>query len=686
MQQAISSRMDEIVAALFSTHFDSDRVAKWDLLVPETDKIQKQKELYIKPLLKLLINYLGNGDRALHEIYLDERLRYAPHRLPIEERRNFHRELVDDDFKTLCEAGILDEKYRELWDSIHKSLTESINSAKTVRALAVGDCLFNELRVFARHAAQRKGLELDLRCMYFSASKGGGLNHQAVLDYVRSNPVDFLLFSFFTFEATAAYSRMISSTNQLSVSEIKTHCNEIISMVSDFINGIRESSTQTIILHNASGLPLGRWRKRLPFLPPLSRKQKLITEILNLEMEKLVNASTNTLLMDEAFIANKKGLRECSKEAVSQKSYGGMFHTSYFGNYLAESYSTIFEAWSILAKCKVLLVDFDNTLWKGVMADEKVKHYTDRQQLLLELKNSGILLIALSKNTPDNIRWDEMILKPDDFAALKISWQPKVESILQVAEELNLGRDSFVLIDDNRHERIQVNNEIPEVQTLDPDNPEVWDQLKMMLEFPNTKQTEEAKKRTEMYRQQAQRKKAMNAEVDFASMMTRLNLWYSFQPTAKKQLKRVHELVSRTNQFNTTTQRYTVEQLQSMMDSPNHDIYISEMGDKFGSLGIVAVIVLSHENQIVTIESFILSCRAMGFGLEDQLLYRIEQVALANKSSLIRGLYLPTDRNQPCSEFFASNGYIEGNKGWIKPIPGEAQCEPVQWFTEKHDR
>lgn len=680
----LASNFSTAAMVLFKNHFNDDLVHQWKLVVPDKKQLQTQKSLFIEPLLRLLINYCETNDNRLLAIYLDERLRYAPHRLPMQQRQEFHNQLVQDDFRALSSAGILQDESRDLWNELHQPLT-STGTGTDLVMLAVGDCLFNELRVFAPHEARKVGVNLDMRCIYFNAKSSGGIDDQAIIQYVKKNPVDLITFSFFSFDALAGYNHLISSANKLSDSDIIGQCQALISLVNEFIDNIRNQITQTIVIHNVSGLPLRRWRKRFHFLAPLSRKQQLVIDTLNASLAELASAKRHVLLMDEAGLAETKGLRNCTREIVSQKKYGGLFHTSHFGYFLTEPYNDLFSAYTALSRCKVLLVDFDNTLWKGVMADGDVTHFKGRQQLLKRLKDAGILLVAVSKNTSENIRWQEMILQQEDFALQKISWQTKVESIFQAADELNLGKDSFVFIDDNRHERIQIENELPDVRTLDAEDESTWSALEMMLAFPNTTQTEEARKRTEMYRQQAQRKRALDTSVDFASMMSKLDLWYRYYPATEKQMGRAHELVNRTNQFNTTTKRYSEEQMQAILESENHDIMLAEMGDKYGSLGIVSVIIIHYQNGSTVIDSFIMSCRAMGFGLENQLLYCVEQTALGKGASKIVGHYIATDRNQPCATLYSSNGYTadEDDSIWTKTFPSANQCKPLEWFTEK---
>jgi len=367
---------------------------------------------------------------------------------------------------------------------------------------------------------------------------------------------------------------------------------------------------------------------------------------------------------------------------VSRRAY---FHTSRFGEPLADAYAEVLTSYRDLRKAKVLLVDFDNTLWDGVMADGPVQQRLEGQKLLRRLKDAGMLLVALSKNDPKNIRWDEMALEPADFAVMKINWNLKVQSIQEAADELDLGIDSFVVIDDSDQERALIATRFPKLRTLDPRRPETWASLERLLRFPNTRETEESRSRTELYRAQAQRRRAQAdaAEVDYPAMMASLGLRVRFRKAASADLDRLTELVQRTNQFNTTTLRYTKRELTTFMSSPAHDVYTAEVIDRFGSFGLVAVVVIGRSASEITFENFVMSCRAMGFGLEQAFL-RLILDAEAQATRAV-GRFVPTDRNAPSARLFADNGFVQVDATtWV--LDDRSRAPSVPAWIEVEDR
>jgi FkbH-like protein len=277
------------------------------------------------------------------------------------------------------------------------------------------------------------------------------------------------------------------------------------------------------------------------------------------------------------------------------------------------------------------------------------------------------------------VRWDEMTLKPSDFALHKIGWDLKVQSISDSARELDLGLDSFVFIDDNPVERELVERQFPMICTLDPTDPSCARWLERMLRFPNTRDTEEARTRTEMYRSQSLRRDALRQPFDYPSMMAGLGLTVRFRRATRGDLDRVLELIQRTNQFNTTTIRYSKQELQALLESDHHAVYIAALSDKFGSVGLVCVAIIERKLSDRIFNSFVMSCRAMGFELE-RLVLRLVIDAESSNATRFVGRFLPTSRNTPCKDFFSRTGFARRDDcEWVLE-PNATRPEKPVWF------
>jgi FkbH-like protein len=426
-----------------------------------------------------------------------------------------------------------------------------------------------------------------------------------------------------------------------------------------------------------------------PAAVPLSRKEiyrpgigiKRLVREMNAQVSEFVDASENVLLLDEAEIVQSLGGRRAAGGRVLAAHYRpAWIHPLRMGPALAAEYADVLASVNTVGSAKAIFVDFDNTLWDGVMAEGPVVHNRQAQQLLKDLRSAGVLLIALSKNDPANIRWDEMALEPDDFVLHKISWRPKPEGVAEAIAELDLAAKAFILLDDNHTERALVEENAVGVRALDPTDGFTWRTLRRWLAMPSTKRTPEAMKRTEIYRAAAERRRAMGEVQDYSEMLATLKLRADVREAQESDLERVLELVQRTNQFNTTTRRRSRSELRELIASEEHTVVVSSLRDRFGALGVVAVVIIDHSAPgVAEINSFVMSCRAMGFGLEYLVL---NQVTAGSPDVEWRGRFVPTDRNAPAAGMYSSAGFTQaGGAGELWSLASDAaRPERPAWF------
>jgi FkbH-like protein len=182
-----------------------------------------------------------------------------------------------------------------------------------------------------------------------------------------------------------------------------------------------------------------------------------------------------------------------------------------------------------------------------------------------------------------------------------------------------------------------------------------------------------------MYRAQTLRAEAAATGEDYASQMRMLGLEARIGPACRRDIDRICELVQRTNQFNTTTIRYTRGEVERLLNELDVDVFAAELRDRFGDLGIVCVAVVRRAAGSAMIESFVMSCRAMGFGLEHVVL---EHVIRAQEDIRVGGRYVPSGRNEPASNLFAAAGFRESEPGtWTLPAGRESTAP--DWFDVK---
>ena len=649
--------------------YDSDLIRLWESLSPlgptfgsvGVGSDEDARSRFLRPLAGVMIGALM-GSAEHRAVYLDERLRYLPADIHREARPQFLRTALEVELPAIAELcyGLDHGEVLEELHSLHRDLVDQIEP--DMRLLFVGDCLFVETRAFLTPLARDQGRIIDVQQTFFSANQQLERRNEAVVSLIRAQQPDIVGVSLFTFEGippyqTAWHEASLPWRGRKSLSMV----GGLVEVLDALIGDIRSVSNCTIVVHSPGGLPLDRYRKRLPFARPHSRAQRKLVSALSGSIAELVAGSTNVIHLDEsALLPTPQAVRSTSDPIFASTDVpAGYFHATKLGPLIAQEYDSICADWLTLRRAKAILVDFDNTLWRGVMADGDVQQDLPAQRLLLELRNAGIILIALSKNDPANIRWGEMMLTPDDFALLKINWRPKPDNVSEAIHELDLAPSAFVLLDDNPVERSLVTEAIQGIVAFDPTVEASWRAMRNWLAFPSTAQTDEAKRRTQMYREAATRRSAMNVAHDYGSMMDTLKLSYALRPATKTDLPRLLELVQRTNQFNTTTIRRSQSDIESLLVSEETAVYVASLKDRFGDLGVVATVFFDRDTH--TFESVIMSCRAMGFGLERAILSRV--IEIEGGDGEVYGLFIATDRNGPASQLFAEAGFVGQDNG-----------------------
>jgi len=331
---------------------------------------------------------------------------------------------------------------------------------------------------------------------------------------------------------------------------------------------------------------------------------------------------------------------------------------------------------------KCLILDCDGVLWEGVIGEGglngiKITYdYIAFQQQVKKLKEKGIILAINSKNNPEDIlevleKHPDMVLKKDDFVIIKANWQDKATNIRQIAQELSVGIDSLVFIDDNTFEIESIRNQIPEAITFGFPK-DSYRRMPFFLElldnvFEKKELTNEDKLRNDSYKAQKlfeeDKARVKNDSLeDFllsCDMVIDINL-----AKTRDDLERAAQLTQRTNQFNFTTKRYTGEQMEQFYNSNDYKIYIMNFEYKYEDLGRVGLIILHKvENNIWEIDTFCASCRILAqLGFENPFkTFMSYLVKVADKQNiyLLRGIYIPTDKNGYVSSFYDLAGRRE---------------------------
>ena len=407
---------------------------------------------------------------------------------------------------------------------------------------------------------------------------------------------------------------------------------------------------------------------------------KNISEKLNLQFEKFISENKGIRLIDIASLFQKYGEEELLD---SRMYYIAKSNFSKSGSEkLAGLYLSHIKAYSGLRK-KLIVLDLDNTLWGGIIGEDGIenivlsndgagKAFYDFQKELLKLHRQGILLAVCSKNAED-IALDAiknhpyMVLREEHFAAVRINWNDKVQNIKSIAQELNLGVDSFVFLDDSVFERGLVKNQLPEIEVpeLPEDSMYFVDFLKSLDAFNFHSLTDDDFKRNESYATNRQRKKLEETFTDTTSYLKSLEMQVIIREMDDFSFPRIVQLIQKTNQFNLTTRRYTEAEVRKFAADPKYKILQMTVKDKFGDYGIVAVAILKFNDSKLYIDTFLMSCRVLGRNVETALLSYITKLAEGENFFLIEGEILPTEKNEPCRDLYVKHGFsAKGNSFW----------------------
>jgi len=326
---------------------------------------------------------------------------------------------------------------------------------------------------------------------------------------------------------------------------------------------------------------------------------------------------------------------------------------------------------------KCLAVDLDNTIWGGVIGEDGINgivlgpvkegaRFMNIQKRLKELKNTGIVLAVVSKNNPEEAltairNHPNMILHEDDFVEILANWKPKSENIRQLSADLNIGVDAIVLLDDNPVEREEVRANLPNVMVIEPRYAkEIFDEdiVNSFAEyFPVLKLTNEDKVKTEQYRGEFRRKEVLSSSRTLEEYLERLEIHVQLRKAKNQDIDRIAQLTQKTNQFNLTSKRYTSETVRDFLAQTDMIIYVVESSDKYGSYGEISTIIIRVEKDNATVDTFLMSCRAMGRTIEFALLKIVENELYENGVRRMIGLYKPTEKNKPVEGFYEKNGY-----------------------------
>ncbi len=322
---------------------------------------------------------------------------------------------------------------------------------------------------------------------------------------------------------------------------------------------------------------------------------------------------------------------------------------------------------------KLIIIDLDDTVWGGTVGDVGWENlvlgghhhlgeaYADFQRALKSMKNRGILLAIVSKNEEQAAleaikNHPEMVLTLEDFAGWRINWQDKVQNILELMTELNLGLQSAVFIDDNPAERARVKESLPEVLVPDwPEDPLFYPTTLLSLRcFETASLSREDMSRAALYHSESQRQDLKKTVKSMEKWLRELAIRVQVEELHPANLQRVTQLLNKTNQMNLSTRRMSETELMAWAAPKHRKLWTLRVSDRFGDAGLTGIVSLEIQDRKAQIVDFILSCRVLGRKIEETMLAEAIRYAQASDVEEIYARYIPTSKNKPCLDFFKS--------------------------------
>ena len=357
----------------------------------------------------------------------------------------------------------------------------------------------------------------------------------------------------------------------------------------------------------------------------------------------------------------------------------------YYAYKLAMSYDVIPEVSLGLAKIikgvlgknkKCLVLDLDNTLWGGIIGDDGMENieighetptaeaYTAFQQYVLDLKERGVILAICSKNEEEVAKTGfdhpDSVLHVDDFVSFHANWEPKNRNIRAIAEEINIGTDSLVFIDDNPAERQIVRDTMPEVAVPEVDPVDVFSYIRALEGagyFEPVAISEDDRKRNASYMENKQRKALAGAMESYDDFLQSLDMYAEIDAFQPIYFDRIAQLTNKSNQFNLTTRRYTRADIAQMAAEPQYITLYGRLTDKFGDNGLVSVVIGEKIGNVLHIRLWLMSCRVLKRGMEQMMLDVLVERAMADNCKELMGYYYKTAKNKMVAELYATFGF-----------------------------
>lgn len=680
--RALQKHRDDVVARLIAGESH-----------PRENRFDDPPEIFVQRTaegLDLLIKHL-DGKEGFGALYAGQR-NGEIFRLesPMDENLNAARRAIGQDktqLRDFLQSQVSLEaltEFEHAFDNVTRGL---VTRAKHhVRTLFVGDCFIGEILAFLIDPLMREGLSIEP----FPINPRDPGQLKATLSGMATKQFDAIFFSPFTHARLAEMEVLMDPKRPLTPApELDALVSSILDQTRALLDAMANRFECPIFVHNAGMVPraLGT-AKAYGRLALTHRARSYAGKRINRWVSDYISLR-NSNTFQHLFLIDEEAMVENNGRAnLGQFLNASQFqHATVLSQFVAKEYFARICAVGHLLGKKLVICDLDNTLWDGVIGEGAVTHFADRQTSLKHLKEQcGVVLSIASKNEPSNVRFEGGVLGLQDFVAPQISWSAKVTAIAKIKSTLNLQTRHMVFIDDRADERSLVQEAFPDVLTLDACDPHSWRMVDIWAALTTGSSDVD---RTRMYQEQSLRDSDLQQSSDSqdgqdVESLRKLGLKFRVGQAQKSDLKRVTELINRTNQWNLTGSRTTFEQVRAWSDSGQAHVLVASAADRFGDMGTVCVAVVTKAVEEASIPVFVLSCRVFGYGVESAMLAEIARRAgIGGTRKRLVGQYCSNLQNHPCRNMYADHGFIEteGHYCWdsAPPLPAVswAQVEAV---------
>lgn len=658
---------------------------RWKLLMedelPQWDKFV-QTEFFA--FADYLAEYFVEGDVTYKQLFIGEKIKSLYDADLDDCARQAQVDAVNDSERCGLAAVLQPALSAASWQmfsaelaSIHKLLGAD---AKTLqRVLLIGDCIFLDIVPFIVGEL----LEADIKLLPDYATSKNPLELRDQLRKLSAKKFDLVFFSPFSYDFIAEYSQLAewrqSFTNRQAVNAVVENSWREVRTTLDIIADLFDCPVH---IHNSAAIVREESSvKRLAKLKATAKVRHAAKHQVNDLLAAYIVAK-NQDTFKHLFLLDENSMVMAFGESRAGAYYyrTAVQHPAVHGRILAALYIDAIYVNAHLVKKKLVVCDLDNTLWEGVIGEGAVCHHHHRQDALRKLKAKGVVLAVNSKNDPANVHWHGGTLNEHDFVCAAISWEPKVQGMKRIQIDLNLKMKDFVFVDDREDELDLMRTAYPEVLCLDATDARTWRRLGLWKDYLAD---DMGMDRTLMYHQREERKAFVKDDIasdeEKTALFRSLGLKLTITRAQPADLKRVAELINRTNQFNLEGSRTSLKEVTEWHKSPKHVVLTGQTSDRFGDMGTTCVAVARYEGTEMELLPFVLSCRVFGYGIERGVLNHLKDEARRAGAQTIVGRHVPTPQNAPCKSFLADNGFDDEGGRWTYRVD-DGQFSADEWL------